>query len=378
MVENSPFARELQAAKARAEAKTVKHLSFTSSDGIKRSGSQSSFRGSSVSTVRSRYNEEDNTPSQDERRKKSGLSQNTTSTHHEEPSPPSNILLSGPEAQVAQVPIAPSGPSTDKLETDRQSLKFVSTDENEDSYLDLSTQAALVKAQESFQKTMISPLKDSPSRGNLVIRSQQSPTLYKTPKFNVGNLPQSLFEGLSKRDQPAASPKEPLNTQAMIDAVTPFAMTTVKKVPPSRTKPVEHQVEASVAHSPLPSPSHMFGASRRSLSMSTSESPDQTPTRRSSRETPIIQPPLMLPKASTGISKPLSPATSTAFSIAPNGTLSEVYQDDGQQRNDIQIGLDSGFDLDQALEEAGSFLETLDVEAAARKGGAALVGGSRG
>ena len=59
-----------------------------------------------------------------------------------------------------------------------------------------------------------------------------------------------------------------------------------------------------------------------------------------------------------------------SFSIAPNGTLTEVYQQDGQQQP-AQYVESENWDLDAAIEEAGTFLGSWDVEAEARKEGEA-------
>ena len=378
----SPFAQALRLAKAKAEEKKTKHLSFTATGAIKSFGSRSTSRDSSVETARSRPSHQDPTCSQEDGHRKSNLAQSTLSSHtdQEVENPPSNVLLEGPEAQVVQPPAAPSGPSTDMLETDKQPLNFLSTEEGEgDSYMNLSTQAALSKAQQSFQDALLSPMQDFSKHRLLVNRSQPSPTAYKTPNGSLPVILQSSRSGIPNED-PVLTPDEAPSTQAMMDAMSPFALTTAKRKTPSPIKSMQHQKRASFAHSPpLPSPSHTFGTTRRSLSMSTSsESPSPTPSRRSLTRNPGSKPPPILSKTSTGVSKPLSTATSTAFSIAPNGTLTEIYQQDGQQQYQVGMGINSSWDYDQALEEAGSFLETLDVEAEARKGGTSLVSGNRG
>ncbi len=68
--------------------------------------------------------------------------------------------------------------------------------------------------------------------------------------------------------------------------------------------------------------------------------------------------------SSSGVSLP-------SFSIAPNGTLTEVYQQDAQQRS-AQYLEPEKWDLDAAIEEAGTFLGSWDVEAEARKEGEAF------
>ena len=378
----SPFAQALRVAKAKAEAKKTKHLSFTSTGAIRSFGSCSTSRGSSVETARPRTSHQNATGSQEDAHRGSNLARSTLSSHSDldVENAPSNVLLEGPEAQVVQPPAAPSGPSTDILETDKQPLNFLSIEDGEgDSYINLSTQAALSKAQQSFQDALLSPMQEFPKPRVLVNGSQPSPTAYKTSNENLPVILQSSRSGIANED-PVLTPDEAPTTQAMMDAMSPFALTTAKKRTPSPVKSMQqNQKRASFAHSSPPSPSHTFGTTRRSLSMSTSsENPSPTPSRRSPKRDCGNRPPPILSKTSTGISKPLSTATSTAFSIAPNGTLTEVYQQDGQQQNQTGMGPDSSWDLDQALEEAGSFLETLDVDAEARRGVTGLVSRNRG
>ena len=369
--EPSRFARQLKAAKAKSEARLMKHLSFTSSGGVRSFGSRSTSRASSTETRRPRFSQQDRTSHPESDRVRSSLSQTETSTHTDGAGQkePSDVLPEGPEAQAVQAPIGPSGPSTDVLETDKQSLKFVSTDEGEgDSYMNLSTQAALLKAQQGFEDTIISPVHNQ----TLLKEAQLSPTMDKSLKANVPVVPLSMGPGTTEH-QPITPLQAALSTQAIMDGISPFAITTIKKQGPSPVKPANLHKRASFAASPLPSPIHTFGTTRQSLSMSTSpEIPSPTPIRSSPKRTPATKPPPVLSKASTGASKRPSTATSTAFSIAPDGTSTEVYQQDGQQQYDPFMGIDSEWNLDEALEQAGSFLETLDVDAEARKGGTRL------
>ena len=369
----SPCALELEVAKAKAVAKKTKHLSFTSSGSVKNFESRSPSRNSSVEAARSRLNHRDPICSQEDGHRKSNLAQSvlSSSTDQEVTNAPSNVMLEGPEAQPAA---APSYPSTDFLETDKQSLKIFSEEGEGDSYMGLSTQAALSKAQQSFQDAISPPAQDAPERRMDVDGSQPSPTAYKTPIGNLSGVLRTSRLGNADGDQ-FLTP-EVLNTQAMIDAISPFAPSTAKKTGPET--PMQLQKQTSFVHPSLPSPSQTFGTTRRSLSMSTSsESASPTPSRKSTRRTPRIEPPSILSKTSTGVSKPLSTATSIAFSIAPNGTVTETYQQDGQQQNQVGMGVDSSWDLDQAIEEAGSFLETLDVDAVARKGVSCLASGNK-
>ncbi|MCJ1408210.1 hypothetical protein MMC19_002284 [Ptychographa xylographoides] len=153
------------------------------------------------------------------------------SESHSEDDPPRLGCSPLPEAQIpvdipAQLPLEPS---MELLETDKQSLKFLSTEENEAS-LQLSTQAELAKAQLSFQQSLQSPAKtpasSSPTKTPRV--SEISPNVLhdndnKTSPFRTSKDP---YAGAS---HPHSSSQEVPSTQAMVDAMSPFAVSTVKK-----------------------------------------------------------------------------------------------------------------------------------------------------
>ena len=376
---NSSFAQQMQAAKAKAEAQSIKRLSFTASGRIKSFGSRSTSRASSISpTGFSRVHKQTSISNQERCRREESSRGGPASSKAVFPAETSECQPQGPEAQQVSIPPAqlgalPSGPSTHLFETANEA------DEG-DSYLNLSTQAAISKAQRSFQSNIVSPLQNSPRRPDGVGLSQPSPTAYRTPTANLPPIPLSL----TRPDVPDLKRRTPLedalSTQAIMDAISPFAVTTVKK-PTSPSRPLKLPKGTSFAPSPLASPSHNFGTTRRSLSMSTSsDSSSPILKQLSSKSTSAAKPPPVLSKASTAMSKPPSTTTSTAFSIAPNGTLTELYQQDGQQQYDVGtvMGMD-GWDLDEAIEEAGSFLATgaWDVEAEARKEGNFVTSGSR-
>jgi len=342
---NTSFALQMKAAKAKAEAQSLKRLSFTSSGRIKSFGSRSTSRASSISSARRE-------PVSSKQLIETGSSEGQTG---------------GPEAQQVLAPPAhaealPSAPSMHALAN--------GADEG-DSYLNLSTQAAISKAQHSFQKDIATSLQTTPKRSDGVGISQPSPTAYKTPIESWARIPLSLTKAVAPNLDTRTPVGDALSTQAMMDAISPFAVTTIK--PSSPSKPAHIQIRSSFAHSPLASPSRAFGTTRRSLSMSTSsDSSSPVPNQPRTKPTTASKPPPMLSKTSSGMAKPPSTATSTAFSIAPNGTLTEVYQHDGQQLYDAAIGTGmDGWDLDEAIEEAGSFLATgaWDVEVEARKEG---------
>ena len=366
----NPFAQQMKAAKAKAEARSIKRLSFTASGGIKNFSSRSTSRASSTSPSRSNtIHDRISVPSQGGSSKEAP-SRPSPATSKEVAQEPSDSKPQEPEAQQVPMPsgqpgAVPSGPSLNAFEPPCNG-------DEDDSYLNLSTQAAITKAQHSIQNHIVSPLNNLPTHPNGA-GTQMSPTVAKTPVVGLHQMPLSL----TKPDVPNPDLKTPaadrLSTQAMMDAISPFPVTSVKRPPVSPSQPSKLQKQTSFAPSPPPSPSRTFGTTRRSLSMSTSsESPPPVPPRPSTKYTYAAKPPPILSKASTGMSRPLSTATSTAFSIAPNGTLTEVHQQDGQQPYDIgmNVGLD-GWDLDEAIEEAGSFLATgaWDVETEARKGG---------
>jgi len=344
---NTSFAQQMKAAKAKAEAQSMKRLSFTSSGRIKSFDSRSTSRASSISSAR----------------------REPVSSKRFIESETSGGQIRGPEAQQVSAPPAqaealPSAPLMHLLENGA---------DEDDSYLNLSTQAAISKAQYSFQKNIAISLETTPKRSDGVGISPPSPTAYKTPIESLARIPLSFTKPVAPNLDTRTPVGGALSTQAMMDAISPFAVTTVKPISP--TKPAQMQNRTSFAHSPLASPLRAFGTTRRSLSMSTSsDSPSPISKQPRTKPTTTSRLPPMLSKTSTGMTKPPSTSTSTAFSIAPNGTLTEVYQHDGQQLYDVTMGTGmDGWDLDEAIEEAGSFLATgaWDVEVEARKEGSA-------
>ena len=158
------------------------------------------------------------------------------STTSSKAKPPANVSSTSvgelevlPEAQAPVLPAQlPSGSSTNLLETDKQSLKFISTEDD-----DFNTQAELARAQESFQRDLQSPIKYptfSPSG--------QAPH----PEFPGGDPAEEVIPLVTPRQalrsnkdpyaggpHPDSDGQEPLSTQAMVDAMSPFTISTVKK-----------------------------------------------------------------------------------------------------------------------------------------------------
>ncbi|KAK4695164.1 hypothetical protein P7C71_g2534, partial [Lecanoromycetidae sp. Uapishka_2] len=292
-----------------------------------------------------------------------------------------------PEAQVipdAQIQLArlTSVPSTDLLQTDRQSPILLSLDEG-DSYLDLSTQAAALKAQRRFKEDL-SDLAESPKLSKTEASSPHGGRIGElgvTPEARTARRRGSGGHKTVKSED--SDEEEPMSTQAMVDAMSPFAITTVKKRPSPLPQRISFGPSPTKENSPTPAPAlspsySMLGAfDKKSLSMSTSPSPSP----------PKPSPPIPLSHPDT-TSKP--PSSFTSFSILPNGTLTEtsIYQDGQQPQEDFGISLpidpfDTAFgttnrndnptldsaELTAAIEDAGSFLGDWDVENEARKEG---------
>ena len=298
----------------------------------------------------------------------------------------SSVIL--PEAQImpdAPIQLAPvtSGPSTNLLETDKQSPRFPSLDE-EDSYFDLSTQAAALKAQQRFKEEVFLNHSESPDVTKLGVTSPITPSFSRvdtTPVHNSARRPGSRGHKIVKSEY--SDDEEPMSTQAMVDAMSPFAITTVKKKPPRVTQRTSFVPSPTKEKSPTPAPALSPGSptigpfNKGYISMSTSPSPSP----------PKPSPPLPLSHPGT-TSKP--PSSLTSFSILPNGTLTEtsIYQDGQQPQEDFDISLQldpfgtafsttgkkndptlDSADLNAAIEDAGSFLGDWDVETEARKEG---------
>ncbi|KAL8798866.1 MAG: hypothetical protein Q9182_006322 [Xanthomendoza sp. 2 TL-2023] len=309
------FEADLQARMRKADAEQQKwRLSFTASGSVKGRNPQVCSRGSRASNLSQR--------SSDPR----------ISTEE-------SIL---PEAQVVQEPAlkVPSGPSTEMLETDKLSLQPLNAGEG-DSYLGLSTQAAIFKAQNSLHRDLVSPSRieiRSPRQ-----RIREKPDLQPADDHDDN-------DGLGFDEHPKPKPtlqtprkdEEPMNTQDMMNAISPFADTTVKRRRSPTRRPTSSPSDSELS-SPLSQAAPHFGAT--TLSMSTSPSPTPTPA----NNEPAVP-----------VSALSKPTPITSFSIAPNGTMTEVFQQDGQQQEADYLMAD--LDLDAAIEEAGSFLGEWNLE----------------
>ncbi|CAO1601396.1 hypothetical protein XANCAGTX0491_005059 [Xanthoria calcicola] len=340
-LERKSFKEDLEAAKKKARAEKRWRLSFTASGSVKGRNATASSNGHRLPQLSQRTSgptiSQSAGHSSEERTKR--VDKPIPKADEETTVRPMEML---PEAQLVQEPALkiPSGPSTGMLETDKLSLKLPSIEEG-DSYLGLSTQAAMLKAQNTFQNDLVSPVSNRMGPPLPRIRDNRADNAVDDEEWQIVDHPTSKTEFLTPRKD-----NEAINTQAMIDAISPFADTTIKKRPAldRRSSSIATGSEASASLSP-PAPNF----ETTSLSMSTSPSPTPAPANH--------HPPIPL----SALSKTASSVTS--FSIAPNGTMTEVYQQDGQRAQEYLM---SDLELDAAIEEAGSFLGEWNLEKEAR------------
>ncbi|KAL8733555.1 MAG: hypothetical protein Q9181_003525 [Wetmoreana brouardii] len=350
--ERKSFKEDLEAAKRKARAEQKRRLSFTASGSVRSRSPRTSSHGSRASRVShsgSSYRVSQPGPSKPSASETKKAAFSLIAQESQETTSGRNDAL--PEAQIVKEPAlakVPSGPSTELIETDKHTLKFPSTDEG-DSYTGLSTQGAMLKAQLAFHNNMISPASEGhesppPSKyGDDVNRADNG---IKGRRFLIEGHHQSSGSSESKIRVPVRDDEEHMSTQAMIDALSPFVATTVKKRRSVVSRP---ELTPSRSGSSSPMSPGLRDFRTKSLSMSTSPSPPLIPT---TDDRPI---------ALSALPKP--PSSLTSFSIAPNGTMTEVFQQDGQQQEDYVMG---DLDLNAAIEEAGSFLGDWSVEKEAR------------
>lgn len=393
---STPAVERPETKSVRKNRQTLKRLTFTPSGGAKVAGARMSSNPSSSSSAaepaKMEAKDEDKPRSNDPpsllRTSTKSSARSLTNGNRSR----NSIIL--PEAQLDPIAQphrlqAPSGPSTNFLETDKQSPKVPSFDEG-DSYLDLSTQAAVSKAQRTFQADVMLAL--TPRRPKKEESSPIGPRSRMadiTPITNGRRETDAVHAQLIK--SAGGDDEEPMSTQDMVDAISPFAVTTIKRKPPAAEKraaftpiPTKKRMVNDPTPAPILSPESPTTAAFRTHSPGMSTSPSPTPSPSPEKSAP----PIPLSHLTTN-SKPSSSLTS--FSILPNGTLTEtsLYQQDGQQQQDIPdydislpldpFGFDdagrdgqrqgSTWDLGAAIDEAGSFLGEWDVEAEARKEG---------
>ncbi|KAI9872057.1 MAG: hypothetical protein M1830_002109, partial [Pleopsidium flavum] len=228
--------------------------------------------------------------------------------------------------------------------------------------------AAIAKAQLSFRADIVSPIKQfslpsSPAENAIgPFHESVEPTGNGITPFRTFHTPSPI---ISNNKIPATSTADELmSTQEMIDAVTPFAFSTIKKL---RTK-------KKMSFRPSPSASNHDGNSndvdeefdKSGLDMETSPEPsDQANNEGTHSALQIGQDP------SNGTSAAHSLSLPSSFSIAPNGTLKEVFQQDGQVNGAMM-------DLGAVIDDVGSFLQSWDLAAELKKStGPSTVGNTK-
>jgi hypothetical protein len=125
-----------------------------------------------------------------------------------------------PEAQIVS---HPSGPSTTLLETDNQALNFSG---NDPSHSRLSTQAEFARAQRSLQMD----LKSQARRASSTSAPRRSISSSHSVKIKLETPPATAMHTVYKAATPTTPPAEaPPSTQALVDAMSPFLLSTTKK-----------------------------------------------------------------------------------------------------------------------------------------------------
>lgn len=318
---------------------------------------------------------------------------------NENPSTETTTNITSAQVQPENTTIAnpvPSLPSTE-LEPEKQIAD--DTNPEEDSILYLSTQDAVAKAQRKFQADLISPTKHSSPTTNRKIDtapgdpSVQSPASNGITPFSAFNSPSVAAPSNNGEPLGTVNAIDQLSTQAMIDAVTPFAFSTAKKVtkPSKSTSPTakrKNKIKKRASFAPTspheeppttlndnPNEPSPFG--KLGLDMETSpetedvSSPShQQPSMPAalSNELPPPAPPLASSYAKSNlphnqsITAPLS-ASSTTAPFPFTGPTSAMTGPDGQGA----ANLIENFDDVAAMEEAGSFLQSWDVEKELRR-----------
>lgn len=271
----------------------------------------------------------------------------------------SNVL---PEAQVQNVPppLAPSGPSTNLIKTDQQSPPIANAVED-DSFLNLSTQAAVLKAQDSLELALIETPVTAASKGLL----EKSSTMDNSV-FPVSTRRRSTrINKLTAPNEPAAS------TQAMIDSFSPFAASTTKKSTNLKTP-------SKVSNQRKSSP--FEGAPGQSQTVESYGQKPTDSTLQSRRSRPIdanhtIQSDhvnlvdgehhpsaLQNPSAQETAAPPFSTdTTKTSFSILPDGTFTEGNINTAHNSL-LQDGQHNAFPLDVDLPPPPTLPEIDDLD----------------
>ncbi|KAI9836464.1 MAG: hypothetical protein M1819_001496 [Sarea resinae] len=280
--------------------------------------------------------------------------------------PPRLLPSSKGSDRILEADLILHNPSTAVSSTvpDRQDSKAyaLTAEEEYDTYL--STQAAILKAQSEFQADIVSPLKNS-SILSPTIHHPHSPALSTPPRVSQGS-PTAITPFRTFRTPSVESVKvsftvnheDLLSTQDMLNAASPFAVSTVKKEPETRKRAsfaaaveVAGQERAALDDGGFKGPE---------LDMETS--PDSMGSGKEAGRS--LKSALRKPASKTVYSLP--PA-----SITPQGTLGESHQQDGQAK------VDEAF-LSAMIDDVGSFLESWDVDTELKHNSGVSKGSLRG
>ena len=313
----------------------------------------------------------------------------------------------------------PSGPSTNLIETDEQSLKFMNSEEGNSGFV-LSTQAQMMKAQRSFQLDLMSPEK-AVAKSSPVWSSRRRTRSMGQQDFHI--TPFGAIRSPSTHVQSRESEySDPLPfTQDLIDGMTPFVITTAKKPSQKRiantmSSPSKQRATRKVDlngigddtdkesidtqatpgdpdsdyrpvlrkyRSPLqisPDSDSMFAPKQRLQSQASSQTkPSKIAQRSSPPRRRNARGHFSSPKSSPfkkETQKQSSPSTSKSRKAVlrsfPSSLSGSQSQQDGQQY------LHAGWTLEDAIDEAGSYLGTWDVEKEVGKGNKSRFGSSQG
>jgi len=231
---------------------------------------------------------------------------------------------------------------------------------------DFSTQAAILMAQQAFQEELVSPQKqniklDMMDDATLMAPTRQVPSLGVITPFRDLRSPSQDANRIPAADVP-------ISTQDLFNAASNFAFSTVKKVKAKK--------RASFAPSPSEDVDGSETSGSQDLRRDGSEvnppssadglhaalgiSPSDQLVRSdfgSHLGTPLLG---VKPSSHTAWTPQSARRAVTTFSITPSGSLRELSYQEGQ-------GLLGEVDINAAIDDAGSFLQTWDITAELKK-----------
>ncbi|KAJ5638528.1 hypothetical protein N7528_000918 [Penicillium herquei] len=236
-----------------------------------------------------------------------------------------------PSAQVVPVPpgVSDRVPSLHSTVVPKQPSR---TEANSTSDTQLSTQAALLLAQKSFQDDLESPMQQygtTPGHQREIDPADESLLALETPLFRPGTSERAPRRSFGQSEK---SKMHAMSTQCMLDAATPFTFSTGKKprafrsISPQKTNPIKP----------------------RALHIAENVSPSPDPTLRSQNESPH---PNHSPNNHIDTHVNRSTTETISLPLALSGSTPTASQDG-------QAGLwADSFNLNQAIADAGTWLQ---------------------